>query len=54
MGVHGWLVAVVLGAAAFVVGLVLQCTGSWHVGLAVLMVGVIVGVLGGAARPRRR
>ncbi len=52
MKVPGWLAALLLGALAFVVGLVLQLTGSWHIGLAVSMVGMMVGVVGGMCRPR--
>ncbi|WP_420367023.1 hypothetical protein [Curtobacterium sp. L1-20] len=52
MKVPGWLAALLLGALAFVVGLVLQLTGSWHIGLAISMVGMMVGVVGGMCRPR--
>jgi hypothetical protein len=53
MKVPGWLAAVVLGALAFVVGLVLQLTGFPHLGLAISMVGVMVATVGGMCRPRR-
>ncbi len=52
MKVPGWLAAFLLGAVAFVVGVVLQLTGSPHIGLAISMVGVMVAVVGGLCRPR--
>lgn len=50
---RGWLSAVLIGAAVFVVGVVLQLTGLPHVGLAVSMVGALVLSVGGLLRPRR-
>lgn len=52
MVVPGWLAALVLGALAFVVGLVLQRTGAPHIGLAISMAGVMVAIAGGMCRPR--
>ena len=52
MNVPGWLAALVLGALAFIVGLVRQLTGASHIGLVISMVGVMVGVAGGMCRPR--
>jgi hypothetical protein len=50
--VPGWLAALVLGALAFIGGVVLQLTGAPHLGLAISMVGVIVAVAGGMCRHR--
>lgn len=52
MHVPGWLAALVLGAIAFIVGLVLQLTGAPHSGLAVSMVGAMVAILGVMCHPR--
>lgn len=46
------LAALLLGAMAFIVGVVLQLTGSPHIGLAISMVGVMMAVAGGLRRPR--
>jgi type IV secretory pathway TrbD component len=52
MDVPGWLAALVLGALAFIVGLVVQLSGAPHIGLAISMVGAMVAVAGGMCRPR--
>ena len=52
MNVPGWLAALFLGATAFVIGVILQLTGSSHIGLAISMVGSMVAVAGILCRPR--
>lgn len=53
MKIPAWLAALLLGATAFVVGVILQLTGSSHIGLAISMVGSMVAVGGILCRPRR-